>query len=120
ENAVHVLTRRVAAVVTVERRLRHVDFHDTEALTARPHREEAVFGAIERNLFQHPAFHGLCATTQVLELLATGGDELVKHVPSHDLETAADARRAPPDGEVRLVESAHQLADFRALNLVIG
>jgi len=76
--------------------------------------------AVERDLFQHPSLHGAGTAAQVVESLPTGRNQPVKQIAAHEFEAAAHPGPAPADGQVRLIQGAHQLTHLDALNLVVG
>jgi hypothetical protein len=120
EYPVGVLAHRVTAVVTVEWRLRQVDLDDAEALPVREHREKPMLVAIKRDFLEHAPLHGTNAAAEVVETLATSGNQTVKRITAHHLEAATDSWPTAPDSQIGLVERIDQFADLDALDLVIG
>src|ERR1700733_13828879 len=74
---------------------------------------------IEGDFLQHAPLHGTSPAAEVVETLATRGDQPVKRITPHHLEAAADPRPAASDGEIRLIQGLHQFADLSTLDLVV-
>src|SRR5262245_2384598 len=87
ESATNVIARRGVAVEAVARRLPHVDFDHTKALTIRQHGQEAMLIAVQRDLFQHAPVECPRAAAKVAIVLAGYLPEnAVENLPPHSFE----------------------------------
>ncbi len=98
QHPVYIVAQRIAAVVTVARRLLKIDLDHAETQSVGQHRQEAVLISIERDLFQDAPLHRARATAQIVEPLARDrGNDPMEGVPAHPLESPSGARPATAD-----------------------